>query len=256
MREQLAQAQMQIAQQAQLMAENKRMMQQLLQAQLAAAAASSSSSLLPPLPTFPQVFAVPSHGTVTPALSVSASAEAREAVDRVEQVKVAVEFPKLEAPSVAHPAVRCGDWIFTLKLIVQGMTETASTWWDHVESTARSTYDLWMSADAQERYEISMTKAEEWPKYSMLSSKVTALLLKAVSAEIARDVISERKTDPAEILFRILTLYQPGGLEERNGLLKMLRDVKKRYHPCNSGCSHEGVAEDQEESGGNEPHSP
>jgi hypothetical protein len=66
----------------------------------------------------------------------------------------------------------------------------------------------------------------------LLSSKVTTLLLTAVSAERARDVISERKTDPAEILFRILTLYQPGGLEERNTLLKLLREAKKGTTPA------------------------
>ena len=232
MREQLAHAQMQLTQQAQIMAENNRMMQQLLSHQFpAAAAASSSSPLLPQVPLFPQVFAVPA-GASTPAASISASAEARELSERVEQVKVAVKLPKLERPSVGQPAVRCGDWIYQVRIIVQGMTETATTWWDHVEASAKETYDSWMSADAQEKYEITMAKPEEWPKYSMLSSKVSHLLLKAVSAEISRDAISERKTDPAEILFRILTLYQPGGLEERNTLLKLLREAKKGTTPA------------------------
>ena len=62
--------------------------------------------------------------------------------------------------------------------------------------------------------------AKQWPR---TEQRATTKLLAAIPEEIRKDVISSRRLSPAEILFKLLTTYQPGGPQERT---QLLRDVQ------------------------------
>ena len=57
--------------------------------------------------------------------------------DKVEVVKTTAALPKLEAATVAEPAVRCGDWLVRATMVIGSYSETASAWWSHVRGRAQ-----------------------------------------------------------------------------------------------------------------------
>ena len=60
------------------------------------------------------------------------------------------------------------------------------------------------------------------PQYSVLQAKVTDLLLAALAQNIVDRIVTERLLHPVQILFHVLTTYQPGSIDEKTTLLKQL----------------------------------
>ena len=54
---------------------------------------------------------------------------------------------------------------------------------------------------------------------------MTSLLLDAISSELSEDLTSNKELHPTEILFYLLKMYQPGGVEEKAMILRKLEAV-------------------------------
>ena len=146
--------------------------------------------------------------------------------NRTEAVKTIAALPKL-APATAEedPAIRCGDWLTKVSLNMADMSDTAGHWRRGVKERAETAYKIYLGSSPMARLEVKVEVDEEEKKYDRVTSRAATLLLECIPDQVASELVSTRSTAPEEILFRILVLYQPGGLNERAGLLKQLENI-------------------------------
>ena len=169
----------------------------------------------------------PQHEHRDTASSARSEAAAEDKVEKAELVKQLVVFPKLESASAADAAVRCGDWLLRVGHVVKGLTESSSVWWSEVLAEAQRMYGEWLKADAFARVQMGITPVETSAKYHILATKVSAALLDCLSKDIVEVVIQARMIDTVFILFKLLSVYQPGGTQERNQILHDLSHTEK-----------------------------
>ena len=125
----------------------------------------------------------------------------------------------------ADPSIRFGDWVTKISLTISGMSKTSKAWWDEVVKDTGRMYRVWMSSGPLERVRMEIETKEEARKHEMLTAKVADLLLDALPKEVGEQLISTRKTCVRQILFYVMTLYQPGGVTERAQVVKQLEDL-------------------------------
>jgi TolA-binding protein len=108
--------------------------------------------------------------------SVSETVHHADAEDKVEVVKTTAALPKLEAATVAEPAVRCGDWLVRATMVIGSYSETASVWWSHVREKAQEAYDAWLASEPLERASVTVEQVE-WHRYTQLAIRVQRFCL-------------------------------------------------------------------------------
>ncbi len=50
------------------------------------------------------------------------------------------------------------------------------------------------------------------------------MLLESLPKELSADLVATRQLHPAQVLYRVMLAFQPGGLEEKEDLLKKLQE--------------------------------
>jgi hypothetical protein len=160
------------------------------------------------------------------AANEEAKARACEAkAEELEVVGDTVPLPKLDSVRVPEPALRCGEWLTRVALVIRCLSPTSGVWWADILETAQEAYRVWMQADPLEKSK-ARGPVKPWPKYEQLSYKVSSLMLEAVSPNIVKDALHDKDLEPAALIFRILKAYQPGGLEERIKVIAELSTTK------------------------------
>ena len=156
----------------------------------------------------------------------------KEVEDKVESVKGPTALAKLAGVSEEpDPAIRCGDWITKISLSIADISDSAGGWWKDVRTRAERAYARYLVSDPMARLDVKVTVDSFERKYDRVRSRVATLLLESLPESIANELISIRQTSPEEVLFRVLTLYQPGGLQERTVLLKQLESLEPFKNP-------------------------
>ena len=160
--------------------------------------------------------------TVVPAAVVAGT----QGDSKIESVR-AVELPKICSPCEADAGLKCGNWLTRTELAVKGFSDSAGPWWARTVSRAMEAYRHWSQANPLEQLKLVPT-AEADPEYKLtvLVARVSTCLLEALPKQIADNMIAAKITDPVGILFKILKIYQPGGVQERTTILKKLTDTE------------------------------
>ena len=60
------------------------------------------------------------------------------------------------------------------------------------------------------------------PQHILLEQRASILLLQAIPEVVKHDIVATRRMSPSQILFKLLTVYQPGGAHERGTMLHYL----------------------------------
>ena len=105
------------------------------------------------------------------------------------------------------------------------MTKNSKTWWAEVMAEVNTSYKKYLAANP-------ITRLEIWPeiksdqKWEQLEQKVSHLLLEALEESLVSEIVASRKVDPGSIIFKVMTVYQPGGIEEKAQLVKDLHEPR------------------------------
>mgnify|MGYP003339541911 CR=1 FL=1 len=143
----------------------------------------------------------------------------------VEDVKsITASFPKLEAPN-EESAIKCGDFLVRIKTIIGGLTKNSYTCWDVVMHDVTTSYNKYLLASPIERLTIWPDLTED-DKFDQLQKKVAHMLLESLDEHVLTEIMASRKIDPRSIIFKLMTIYQPGGTTEKTQLLETLTKVK------------------------------
>ena len=93
-------------------------------------------------------------------------------------------------------------------------------------TSVEEAYQQWIRADPLTRLRMAPIvpdAARGWPR---TETRVMNMLLQALPADIQEDLVSTRRMSTDQIMFKLYTIFQPGGQTERTSLLQLLVDWK------------------------------
>ena len=134
-----------------------------------------------------------------------------------------VELPKLDRNATS---LDFGDWLTVVQQMIGDVSYTSAQWWGVVMTAVEQAYHHWLQADPLMRLRMAPVipdMARGWPR---TENRVVGMLLQAVPKDIYEDLVANRHMSAGQVMFKLYTVFQPGGQVERTSLLQMLVDWK------------------------------
>ena len=137
------------------------------------------------------------------------------------------DLPVLGPVSETNPALRASDWLYKIKPLMADLSSGSAYWWDSVVSEAQNAYDRYASSSSTLRGSIVGELKGELgdPRYTRLEARALAMLSKAVPDSVYQQALASRSLTTVGLLFQVLKSFQPGGLLERQSLLRGLGEL-------------------------------
>eukprot|EP00435_Cladocopium_sp_Y103_P057857 s294_g20.t1 len=149
-------------------------------------------------------------------------ATTQESIRTVELAKL----PEIKEGEMGSLVV--GDWIALISPTMRDLSVSSSRWWDAVLRAATEAYSEWLRAEPlQKLYVVPRNPSQDDVSWGRVEQRGQAMMLSALPETLKAEVLANRATSTVEVLFRIFTRYQPGGLGERSLLLRQLVDGKQ-----------------------------
>ena len=145
-----------------------------------------------------------------------------------ELLKGSLDLPKLPEPYQDASAVAFLEWIYEAGQVIGSITDRASTWWASNVDLAIEAYHRFQTETPLERLAIQVGEDSnvDGDKWSRLEKRVMALLLTSMTATIKAEVTMLRISRVKDCLFKLYTVYAPGGASERASLIKQLEYIQ------------------------------
>ena len=127
------------------------------------------------------------------------------------------------------------DWMELIEAPMSDLSDGSATWWKQVRTTAALAYDKWVVSGPIERLSVTpeATSDLEEGRWSRVNSRAASMVLAALDESIRSESVSRRMTGSVtSIVFRLLTLYQPGGEEEKYRTLQQLQSPPRETDPA------------------------
>ncbi|CAE7256376.1 unnamed protein product, partial [Symbiodinium sp. CCMP2456] len=158
-------------------------------------------------------------------------AEKRKNEEPPEQCKPGTtSLPSLPPPSGHESAVALQDWIEVIDGPLRDISDSSSWWWDAVKERAQKGYQLWVASGPYERLSLKPPTADdlEQGRFSRLSARTAGMMLQAMTEGVRAEMVARAITrSPMALLFRLHTMYQPGGESEKAYILQYLVNPPK-----------------------------
>ena len=136
-------------------------------------------------------------------------------------------LPVLGPVSEAGAAIRASDWLYRIALLLRDLSARSREWYQRVQEAAMQYYQEYQSSDHLRQGQIrpDLPKHLKGPMLARLESRAVQMLLQAVPDSISNQAMATRTLSSVGILYQVLKQYQPGGLQERQELLRSLTDL-------------------------------
>ena len=119
--------------------------------------------------------------------------------------------------------------------LISDASEGARVWWTGLVQRAQDAYTTWLTAGPMDRMAVQPDLQVE-NKYFRLESRVLSKLLAAGPQTVKQEAVSLREMMTCvQLAFRILKLYQPGGLNEKSTILNNLTQTTTAKSAAEAG---------------------
>ena len=142
-----------------------------------------------------------------------------------EQVKGS-ELPPLPALGGDQAPLLFGDWLALVAPAMYDIAQPGKEWWSQVMEEVETLYSVWLQASPLQRLRLRPAEGTLAPPLQRIEMKGVNMLLQILPENIKRDVVASRTLSSTSIMFRLFTLFQPGGSTEKAGLLKQISEPK------------------------------
>ena len=142
-------------------------------------------------------------------------------------------LPSLPELNQQTSSVDIMDWLEVITTTMQDLSDGSAEWWTRVRALANEAYARWTSASPVEKLSIYPPREEalESGKWSRVNSRAASMILMALPDAVKQEMVQRRSTGSvSSLLFRLLTLYQPGGQQEKVTLLQSLQQPKSEQN--------------------------
>ena len=149
-----------------------------------------------------------------------------EKKDAPEVVKPGISsLPMLDSPGKETSPVDIQDWLEEVGSIMGDLSDTSHEWWRGVREVADDHYKRWVTATPLEKLTIMLPKDPklEHGKYGRVNSRAAGMLLSALPTEVKSEMVTKKCTGSStSLVYKLLTMYRPGGEQEKTLLLEQL----------------------------------
>ena len=137
------------------------------------------------------------------------------------------ELPKLSAVSEPNAAVRASDWLYRSALMLRDLSAKSWQWYDRVYEASLDYYRTYQEADPLKRGQIrpDLPADLQNPAFARLEARAVSMLLNSVPESVSSQALATRSLSSVGIIYQVLKQFQPGGLMERQELLKSLTEL-------------------------------
>ena len=136
-----------------------------------------------------------------------------------------LELPQLPSPSAENAALLFGDWLTVITPLMGDLSTSSKEFWEWAQREVEIKYNEWLLASPLARLRIRVEEQVS-PRFQRLDQSASSTLLAALPDPVRRDIVAIRKVATQAILYKLFTIYQPGGNAERGNLLRSLTEVK------------------------------
>ena len=150
--------------------------------------------------------------------------EDREGAGGAEAVRGTPQLPSLADWSATTGPIDLNDWLALIEPMMSDLTNTSGLWWKQLMSEAMDWYLKHLQLQALDRinHEPKPSPELEKSKWSRLERRASTMLLMAIPEGQREELISSKRLTALKILCHLLTVYQPGGLAEKELILRQL----------------------------------
>ena len=144
-----------------------------------------------------------------------------------ELLKGTIDLPKLPEPYQESSAVSFLEWIYETGQVVGSITDKASGWWARNVELALGAYYVYQRESSLNKLKVRVQDDPEVDdaRWSRLEKRVMTLLLQAMPSAIKNEVTMLRIGVVKVCLFKLYTVYAPGGTSERASLIRQLEAI-------------------------------
>ena len=135
-----------------------------------------------------------------------------------------ISLPRLPEWSATTAPIDFADWINILEPQMSDLTRTSSEWWSRLLTESRSWYDEHLRLPPLQRmgHDPRPSKDLDLQKWNRLEKRASTMLLAAIPDAQREELVSSRRLSAMAILCSLLVAYQPGGLAEKELILRSL----------------------------------
>ena len=143
-------------------------------------------------------------------------------------------LPTLKAVNPQTAPIDIQDWIEMLNAPMADLSNSSAAWWAEVRQLAMDTYKEWARATPLERLHVKPPVSSELEsgKWSRVNARAASMVVQALDPTVSSEMVARQltKSTPA-LLFRLLTLYQPGREAEKAWVLQNLQTPEPAQDP-------------------------
>ena len=117
-----------------------------------------------------------------------------------------------------------GDWLSLIEPIMSDLSKTSGDWWQLLMTEATAWYDEHQQLAPLKRihHDPKPSSKLSQQKWCRLEKRASTMLLRALPQSSREEMVSTKKLNALGIICQLLKSYQPGGLGEKELVLKSL----------------------------------
>ncbi|CAE7422957.1 GIP [Symbiodinium sp. CCMP2592] len=124
------------------------------------------------------------------------------------------------------------DWLEVITTTMQDLSDGSAAWWTRVRALADESYRTWTHASPVEKLSIQPPRDEELEtgRWSRVNSRGGSMIMLALHDSVRQEMVQRRSTGSVTALvFRLLTIYQPGRQQETVMILQNLQQPEPEH---------------------------
>ena len=136
------------------------------------------------------------------------------------------ELPQLPVWSSTQAPLQLSDWLLLVAPVISDLSATAETWWKTMVAEAEQWYQSHMLLSPLERLQHGSEQpaALMQEKWQRLERRVATMMLQSIPEQVREELVSSRKLTVFAIVTHLYVTYCPGGITEKQNLLKNLEE--------------------------------
>ena len=141
-----------------------------------------------------------------------------------ENVRSNLELPKLPEWTSTSGPVDLSDWLCVIEPLMADLSNSSSEWWTKLSKEAQVWYEEHLRLQPLDRvsHEPKPSAQLSQQKWVRLERRASSMLLMSVPQSLREELVSTKRVSALSIICHLMTLYQPGGLGEKELILKQL----------------------------------
>ena len=157
---------------------------------------------------------------------ISEGHDAQGTIKGVEVVRQLGELPTLGPMHGTTSQLQLGDWLLLMQPVVADLTATSDPWWDQTLKEVEKWYQAHqnMAPLDRVRHEPIAPASLNVAKWAKLERRMATLMLKAIPEAQRDEVVAMKRLSVFAILAHLHTSYCPGGVSEKQMLLRNLEE--------------------------------